>query len=53
MIYLIEPQGETCKLTIEHYDIPEGQDAVREGWARIAASLKSWLETGTPMKLAM
>jgi DNA-binding transcriptional ArsR family regulator/uncharacterized protein YndB with AHSA1/START domain len=53
MIYLIEPQGETCKLTIEHYDIPEGQEAVREGWARIAASLKSWLETGTPMKLAM
>ncbi|KEJ89964.1 ArsR/SmtB family transcription factor [Sulfitobacter donghicola] len=53
MIYLIEPQGETCKLTIEHYDIPEGQEAVREGWARIAASLKSWLETGTPIKLAM
>ncbi len=53
MVYLIEPQGETCKLTIEHYDIPEGQDGVREGWARIAASLKSWLETGTPIKLAM
>lgn len=53
MVYLIEPQGETCKLTIEHYDIPAGQDGVREGWARIAASLKSWLETGTPIKLAM
>ena len=53
MIYLVEPQGETCKLTIKHYDIPEGQEPVREGWARIAASLKSWLETGTPMKLAM
>lgn len=53
MAYLIEPEGPFCKLTIEHFDIPEGQDAVREGWARIAASLKSWLETGTAMKMAM
>ena len=53
MAYLIEPQGETCKLTIEHYDIAEGQEGVAEGWARLASSLKSWLETGTPLKAAM
>jgi DNA-binding transcriptional ArsR family regulator/uncharacterized protein YndB with AHSA1/START domain len=53
MAFLIEPQGDTCKLTIEHYDIPQGQDGVAEGWARLAASLKSWLETGTALKMAM
>ena len=50
MAYLIEPQGDTCKLTIEHYDIPTGQEGVAEGWARLASSLKSWLENGTAMK---
>ncbi|MEP5729132.1 MAG: metalloregulator ArsR/SmtB family transcription factor [Sulfitobacter sp.] len=53
MVYLIEPQGPACKLTIEHYDLPQGQEGVGEGWARLAASLKSWLETGTAMKVAM
>ncbi len=53
MAFLIEPQGEQCKLTIEHYEIPEGQEGVAEGWARLASSLKSWLETGTPLKAAM
>ena len=46
MVYLIEPQGETCKLTIEHYNIAPGQDGFGKIWARLAASLKSWLETG-------
>lgn len=53
MAFIIEPQGDACKLTIEHYDIPAGQEGVSEGWARLAASLKSWLETGTAMKMAM
>ena len=52
MAYQIEPQGDQCKLTIEHYDIPEGQEGVAEGWARLASSLKSWLETGTGLKAA-
>jgi len=52
-VYLIEPQGPICKLTIEHYGIPDGQDGVAEGWARLASSLKSWLETGEPLKAAM
>lgn len=51
VVFVVEPEGETCKLTCEHYDLPPGQDGVREGWARWAASLKSWLETGQPIKL--
>lgn len=53
MVYLIEPQGDTCKLTIEHYDMGPGMEGFAEGWARIASSLKSYLETGQPMKAAM
>ncbi|MEH6645081.1 SRPBCC domain-containing protein [Sulfitobacter sp.] len=53
MAFEIGAQGPFCKLTILHYDIPEGQDGVAERWARLAASLKSWLETGTPVKMEM
>ncbi|EBA12702.1 ArsR/SmtB family transcription factor [Roseobacter sp. CCS2] len=53
MVYLIEPQGEQCKLTIEHYDMAPGQEGFAEGWARLASSLKSYLETGTALKAAM
>lgn len=53
MVYLIEPQGDQCKLTIEHFDIAPGQEGFAEGWARLAASLKSYLETGTALKAAM
>ncbi|RMA40962.1 ArsR/SmtB family transcription factor [Rhodophyticola porphyridii] len=50
MVYLIEPQGETCMLTIEHYDMAPGQEGFGEGWARLASSLKSYLETGVALK---
>ncbi|MEL7461173.1 MAG: SRPBCC domain-containing protein [Pseudomonadota bacterium] len=53
IVFGIEVEGVHCKLTCEHYDIPQGQDGVKEGWARHVASLKSWLETGTPIKAAM
>lgn len=53
MVYLIEAQGENCKLTIEHYDMAPGQEGFAEGWARLASSLKSYLETGTALKAAM
>ena len=53
MAFIIEAQGSTCKLTIEHYDLPAGQESVSEGWSLLAASLKSWLETGTGLKAAM
>ncbi len=51
--YLVETAGEACKLTIEHYEIPEGQDGVKDGWARYAASLKSFLETGSGLTIPM
>lgn len=51
VVFLVEPEADTCKLTCEHYDLPAGQHGVTEGWARWAASLKSWLETGQPIKL--
>lgn len=45
-VYEIEAVGALTKLVILHYDLPDSQDGVREGWAKIAASLKSYLETG-------
>lgn len=52
-VFVIEPQGEICKLTCEHHGITPALEAVREGWARQMASLKSWLETGQPIKADM
>ncbi len=46
-VYLIEEAGDNCKLTIEHYDIPPGHEGFGEGWTRVAASVKSYLETGS------
>ncbi|HBG99381.1 MAG: helix-turn-helix domain-containing protein [Rhodobacteraceae bacterium] len=51
-VFLIEPEGAVCKLTIEHHALPAAQTVVREGWARWAAGLKSWLETGKALKAA-
>lgn len=55
VVMMIEPQPNgVCKLVCEHYAIPaELADDVRDGWAREVASLKSWLETGTPIKVDM
>ncbi len=53
MAFEIEGEGPYCKLTILHYALPAGQEGVGEGWARFAASLKSWLETGTALKMEM
>ena len=51
-VFTIEPKGEMCALTLEHFDLTHpvvpGQ-GVADGWAKWAASLKTWLETGTPM----
>lgn len=44
--YIIEPQGDVCKLTYENYGVPEGLPGFAEGGARWAAGLKSYLETG-------
>lgn len=47
-VWMIEPQGDVCKLTLEHYDIPPGGEGYAEGWERLVSGLKTWLETGEP-----
>jgi uncharacterized protein YndB with AHSA1/START domain/predicted transcriptional regulator len=42
----IEPMGELCKFTITHLDVDKAPAGVTSGWAQIASSLKSLLETG-------
>ncbi|MEO1562837.1 MAG: SRPBCC domain-containing protein [Pseudomonadota bacterium] len=49
-VYIITPETNACKLRIEHYGTPQGQEGVAEGWARWAASAKSYLETGHAIK---
>lgn len=49
-VYEIEQQGENCKLTILHFAIPTGQEGVKEGWARMMSGLKTYLETGKPVR---
>ncbi|MEO0386930.1 MAG: SRPBCC domain-containing protein [Pseudomonadota bacterium] len=49
--FILEPVGPAIKLRVEHYDIPAGQDGVKDGWARWVSSLKSFLETGQPMRM--
>ncbi len=52
-VYLLEPEARGMKLTIEHYDLAPSDDGVQEGWARFAAGLKSWLETGSTVRFSM
>lgn len=47
-VYEITPEGAQCKLRLEHSDIEAGQNGVSDGWARMLAGLKTWLETGEP-----
>ncbi len=49
VVYLIETEGDFCKLTVEHHGLnndPEGGTA--DGWYRSLAGIKTWLETGNP-----
>ena len=51
-VYELEPDGDTMKLTITHSIEKDGAkfiEAVSGGWPKIMASLKSLLETGTPL----
>ncbi len=51
-VWMIQPEASACRLTLEHYDIPEGGEGYAEGWERLVAGLKSWLETGKPSRLS-
>jgi uncharacterized protein YndB with AHSA1/START domain len=51
----IEPDGDAVKLTIIHGDFAPGSQmltAVSGGWPKVAAGLKTLLETGRPMALS-
>ncbi len=52
-VFLIEEEGDHCRLTVEHYaltyPVVPGQ-GVHDGWSRWAAGLKTWLETGAAHK---
>ncbi len=54
-VFLIEDLGPACRLTIEHYDLPEAMKGIRDGWVLIASRLKTLLETGEslPVDMAM
>jgi uncharacterized protein YndB with AHSA1/START domain len=50
--FSIEPQGETVKLTVVHeIGVPDSKliTAVSGGWPMVLSSLKSLLETGSPI----
>ncbi|WP_290647748.1 SRPBCC family protein [Aquisalimonas sp.] len=44
----LHPMGDSVRLTITHEPLPV-QDTARQGWPAILSSLKSYLETGTPL----
>ena len=49
---VLEPFGKLVKLTLTHQDFAEGSvvlDGISKGWPAILSSLKSMLETGTPL----
>jgi DNA-binding transcriptional ArsR family regulator/uncharacterized protein YndB with AHSA1/START domain len=51
-VWIIDPEGEFCRLTLEHYEIPEGGEGYADGWERLVAGLKSWLETGESVRVS-
>ena len=52
-VYLLSQEESCMKLTIEHYELTEADSGVEEGWARFAAGLKTWLETGETKRYTM
>ena len=51
-LYEIEELAEVCKLTISHFGVTPELASVKNGWAKIAARLKTYLETGESLSLA-
>lgn len=53
LTYELESSGEAIKLTLTHeIDVPDSKiiGAVSQGWPMVLASLKTFLETGTPIE---
>ncbi len=51
VVFEVEAHGDVSKLRIMHFDIPAGQEGVKEGWSKIASKLKTYLETGETIQL--
>ncbi|MEM9715654.1 MAG: metalloregulator ArsR/SmtB family transcription factor [Pseudomonadota bacterium] len=52
-IFRISPEGNVCKLTVEHYNVTFPVvvgEGIHDGWSRWAAHLKTYLETGKAIK---
>ncbi len=45
-VYVVEPVASGMKLTVEHFDIGEGQGGIADGWMRYLSGLKTFVETG-------
>jgi uncharacterized protein YndB with AHSA1/START domain len=55
-IFDIEGLGEMTKLTVTHTDLVAGTDmasGIAVGWPRVLSSLKSFLETGNALDMAL
>ena len=54
-VFRIRPEGAACALTVEHYGLTYPVipgEGVADGWARWAAGLKTYLETGEAVRFA-
>jgi uncharacterized protein YndB with AHSA1/START domain len=54
--FVLEPHGKLVKLTLTHQGFAEGSvilDGISKGWPAIMSSLKSMLETGTPLVIPL
>ena len=49
-VYELEELGETCKFTVLHFGITPEVHGVDQGWSMMAASIKSYIETGAPLE---
>jgi DNA-binding transcriptional ArsR family regulator len=52
-VFLISAEGDHCSLTLEHYELTfpvVPGEGIHDGWARWAAGLKTWLETGEAVR---
>ena len=52
-VYLLKEEGSVCSLTLEHYDLTYPVmhgEGVADGWARLLAGLKTYLETGETVR---
>ena len=53
VVYLLREEGTVCSLTLEHYDLTfpvVHGEGVADGWARLLAGLKTYLETGEAVR---